>query len=238
MLFPTSQFSIGAAPQAVSAQSRSGFRQKRGESRLGVCPLRSQRVQAPGDFNRDAAWTRGVSEDRYCLDKISDCLSRFGIPGIDSVGQSALKLDDEVTGDTRPGAIIEARSHDDLTNTRDRPAFSRAFRGFVQAEIIDDREGKQRQGKPVDGRLPFVPEKFVGVHFVAFPCLRHWQRGRRLSGSGAPECDCARDGSGPAPHGAPVIATLNDPLTVFVAHNFPHVMAPHHDDTDRRTARV
>ncbi len=58
------------------------------------------------------------------------------------------------------------------------------------------------------------------------------------SGSGAPECDCARDGSGPGPHGAPVIATPNDPLTVFVADNSPHVMAPHHDDTDRRTARV
>jgi len=60
-----------------------------------------------------------------------------------------LKLDDEVTGDTRPGAIIEALSHDDLTNTRARPAFSRAFRGSVQAEIIDNREGKQRQRKPV-----------------------------------------------------------------------------------------
>jgi hypothetical protein len=67
-----------------------------------------------------------------------------------------LKLDDEVTGDTRPGAIIDARSHDDLTNTRDRPAFSRAFRGSVQAEIIDNREGKQCQRKPVDCRLPFL----------------------------------------------------------------------------------
>jgi hypothetical protein len=88
--------------------SRSGFRQSGVNLVLGVCLLRSQRVQAPGDFNRDAAWTRGVSEDRYCLDKISDCLSRFGISGIDSLGQSNLKLDDEVTGDTRPGAIIEA----------------------------------------------------------------------------------------------------------------------------------
>jgi hypothetical protein len=60
-----------------------------------------------------------------------------------------LKLDDEVTGDTRADAIIEARSHDALTNTRDRPAFSRAFRGSVQVEIIDNREGKQRQRKPV-----------------------------------------------------------------------------------------
>ena len=82
------------------------------------------------------AWTRGISEDRYGLDKIFDCLSRFGISGIDSLGQSALKLDDEVTGDSRPGAIIEARSQDDLTNTRGRPAFSRAFRGSVKAEII------------------------------------------------------------------------------------------------------
>jgi hypothetical protein len=68
--------------------------------------------------------------------------------------------------------------------------------------------------------------------------LRPWRKGRRLSGLGAPERDCARDGPGPGPHGASVIATLNDPLTVFVAHNFTHVMAPHHDDTDRRTARV
>jgi hypothetical protein len=154
-------------PAGGIGPSRSGFRQKRCEPRLGVCELRSQRVQAPGDFNRDAAWTRGVSEDRYCLDKISDCLSRFGISGIGSLGQSALKLEDEVTGDTRPGAIIEARSHDDLANTRDRPAFSRAFRGSVQAEIIDNREGKQRQHKPVECRLPFVLEKFVGVHFFA-----------------------------------------------------------------------
>jgi hypothetical protein len=61
----------------------------------------------------------------------------------------------------------KARSHDDLTNTRDRPAFSRAFRGSVQAEIIDNREGKQRQRKPVNCRLPFVLEKFVVVQFFA-----------------------------------------------------------------------
>ena len=49
---------------------------------VGARPLPSQRVEAPGYFNRDAAWTRGLFEDRYCLDKISDCLSRFGIPGM------------------------------------------------------------------------------------------------------------------------------------------------------------
>jgi hypothetical protein len=57
------------------------------------------------------------------------------------------------------------RSHDDLTNARDRPAFSRAFRGSVQAEIIDNREGKQRHATQC--RLPFVLEKFVSVHFFA-----------------------------------------------------------------------
>jgi len=224
------QFSIGAAPQAVSAQAAPAS-DKSAVNHVGVCLLRKQRVQAPGDFNRDAAWTQGVSEDRYCLDKISDCLSRFGISGIDSLGKSALKLDDELTGDTRPGAIIEARSHDDLTN------FSRAFRGSVQAEIIDNREGKQRQRKPVSA--PFCSRKVRWRSLLRLkPYLRHWRKGRRHSGLGAPECDCARDGSGPGPYGAPVIATLNDPLTVFVGHNFPHVMAPHHDDTDRRTARV
>jgi hypothetical protein len=140
MLFAsTSQFSIGAAPWAVSAASRS-------ENLVGVGPLPSQRVQAPGYFNRDAAWTRGLSEDRYCLDKISDCLSRFGISR-----KRRLELDDKVTGDTRPAAIIEARSHDDLTNTRDRPCFKRGIRGSVQAQTIDNRKASnatQTSGKP------------------------------------------------------------------------------------------
>src|SRR6266480_7734077 len=57
--------------------------------------------------------------------------------------------------------------------------------------------------------------------------------GPAFSDLGAPESDCACEGAGPGPYGAPLIATLNDPLTVFVAHNFPDVMAPHHDGTDR-----
>ena len=122
---------------------------------------------------------------------------------------------------------------------RNRPASSRALRGSVQAQIIDNREGKQRQRKPVECRFPFFLEKFVGAHLFALsPTSLIDDRGGGLSGLGAPECDRARDGSGPAPHGVPVIATLNDPLTVFVAHNFPHMMAPHHDDTDRGAARV
>jgi hypothetical protein len=36
----------------------------------------------------------------------------------------------------------------------------------------------------------------------------------------------------------PVIAALNDPLTVFVTDNFPYVMAPHHDGTDLGAASV
>ena len=56
--------------------------------------------------------------------------------------------------------------------------------------------------------------------------------------SGAPECDGACDGSGPGPYGVAVVAALNDPLTVFLADNFPDVMAPHHDGADLGTARV
>ena len=52
-------------PRAGPASGRSAV------NLVGVCLLPSRRVQAPGDFNRDAAWTRGVSEDRYCLDRIS-----------------------------------------------------------------------------------------------------------------------------------------------------------------------
>jgi hypothetical protein len=59
-----------------------------------------------------------------------------------------------------------------------------------------------------------------------------------LTGSGAPECDGACDGSGPGPYGVAVVAALNDPLTVFLADNFPDVMAPHHDGADLGTARV
>jgi hypothetical protein len=60
----------------------------------------------------------------------------------------------------------------------------------------------------------------------------------RLGGLGAPECDCACDRSRPGPYGVTVVAALNDPLTVFLADNFPYVMAPHHDSADFRTARV
>jgi hypothetical protein len=56
--------------------------------------------------------------------------------------------------------------------------------------------------------------------------------------SGAPECDSACDGSGPGPYGVAVVAALNDPLTVFLADNFPDVMAPHHDGANLGTARV
>jgi len=59
-----------------------------------------------------------------------------------------------------------------------------------------------------------------------------------FSGSGAPECDGACDGSGPGPYGVAVVAALNDPLTVFLADNFPDVMAPHHDGANLGTARV
>ncbi len=111
-----------------------------------------------------------------------------------------------MTGDNRPGAIVEARSYDDLRNTRARPASSRALCDSVQAEIIDNREGKQRQRKPVECRFPFFLEKFVGAHLFALsPTSVIDDRGGGLSGLGAPECDRACDGSGPAPHGVPVI---------------------------------
>jgi hypothetical protein len=35
-----------------------------------------------------------------------------------------------------------------------------------------------------------------------------------------------------------IVAALNDPLAVFLADNFPDVMAPHHDGADLGTARV
>ena len=70
-----------------------------------------------------------------------------------------------MTGDTRPGAIIEAHSHDDLTNTRDRPAFSRAF--VVQCRQRQSIVRQATPRKPVESRLPFVLEKFVGVYFFA-----------------------------------------------------------------------
>jgi hypothetical protein len=35
-----------------------------------------------------------------------------------------------------------------------------------------------------------------------------------------------------------IVAALNDPLTVFLADNFPDVMAPHHDGADLGTAGV
>jgi hypothetical protein len=35
-----------------------------------------------------------------------------------------------------------------------------------------------------------------------------------------------------------VVAALNDPLTVFLADNFPDVMAPYHDSADLGTAGV
>jgi hypothetical protein len=54
----------------------------------------------------------------------------------------------------------------------------------------------------------------------------------------ASECYGTGDGSRSSAYSVSVIATLNDPLTVFVAHNFPHVMAPHDDGTDRGAARV
>ena len=63
-------------------------------------------------------------------------------------------------------------------------------------------------------------------------------RSRPSPVSGAPECDGACDGSGPGPYGVAVVAALNDPLTVFLADNFPDVMAPHHDGADLGTARV
>ena len=56
--------------------------------------------------------------------------------------------------------------------------------------------------------------------------------------SGAPECDGACDGSGPGPYGVAIVAALNDPLAVFLADNFPDVMAPHHDGADLGTAGV
>jgi hypothetical protein len=60
----------------------------------------------------------------------------------------------------------------------------------------------------------------------------------KREGSGAPECDGACDGSGPGPYSVAVVTALNDPLAVFMADNFPDVMAPHHDGADLGTAGV
>jgi hypothetical protein len=61
---------------------------------------------------------------------------------------------------------------------------------------------------------------------------------RPRAGLGAPECDGACDGSRPGPYGVAIVTALNDPLTVFLADNFPDVVAPHHDGADLGTARV
>ena len=52
----------------------------------------------------------------------------------------------------------------------------------------------------------------------------------------APECYRAGNGPRPRAYGVPVIAALNNPLTVFVADNLPYVMGPHHDSTNRGAA--
>lgn len=54
----------------------------------------------------------------------------------------------------------------------------------------------------------------------------------------ATECDRAGNRSGPGSHGVPVIAALDDPLPVFVAYNFSHMMGPHHDGANGGPARV
>jgi hypothetical protein len=59
---------------------------------VGIRLLPEQRVQAPGNFNCDAPWAGRVSEDRYRLYKLTNCLSRFGISGIDALGQGVLKM--------------------------------------------------------------------------------------------------------------------------------------------------
>jgi hypothetical protein len=74
-------------------------------------------------------------------------------------------------------------------------------------------------------------------HIAARPRKPVSGLGKR-EGSGAPECDGAYDGSGPGPYGVAVVTALNDPLTVFMADNFPDVMAPHHDGADLGTAGV
>lgn len=37
---------------------------------------------------------RGVSENRHCLDEISDCFCGLGIPSIHTLRQSVLKMDE------------------------------------------------------------------------------------------------------------------------------------------------
>jgi len=45
----------------------------------------------------------------------------------------------------------------------------------------------------------------------------------------AAECDRTGNRSGAGPHGVPVIAALDNPLTVFVAYNLSHMVGPYHD---------
>ena len=72
---------------------------------------------------------------------------------------------------------------------------------------------------------------------ICDPALSH-RAERPRAGLGAPECDGACDGSRPGPYGVAIVTALNDPLTVFLADNFPDVMAPHHDGADLGTAHV
>ena len=94
----------------------------------------------------------------------------------------------------------------------------------------------KQEGRP-EGGLCFA------IHVVLRSSLSHPSESAlalemRLPSLGTPECNCACNGSGPGPYGAAVVAALNDPLTVFMADNFPDVMAPHHDRADRGTAGV
>ena len=45
-----------------------------------------QGVQPPSYFDHDSAWARRVSENRHCLDKVSDGFSGVRISGIDALG--------------------------------------------------------------------------------------------------------------------------------------------------------
>lgn len=62
--------------------------------RVGVGLLAQQCVQTSDNLNRDPAWLGGVSEYRHCLDEISDCFRCFRIPGIHTLQQSVLKMDE------------------------------------------------------------------------------------------------------------------------------------------------
>jgi len=113
---------------------------------VGIRLLPEQRVQAPGNFNCDAPWAGRASEDRYRLYKLTNCLSRFGISGIDALGQGVLKMAEllfiarqyrRVERDGVVGRRFDAQPHCNLPAAHFRAVLSEAdFREFGHRDQV------------------------------------------------------------------------------------------------------